>query len=305
MKLSNIDETSAEQSSGSAQYYNPRADAFRRLTRNKAAVVSFFVFCILALACILAPLLSKYEYSAINVDAVRSKPSAAHILGTDQLGRDLFTRILYGGRVTLRIAFVSAILAAVVGSVIGLVSGYFGKKTDFFLSHILDMIASIPVYLLVIVAEAAIGWSKGNFMYALALAAVPQFARLVRASTIRTMGYEYIEAARALGVSHTKIIFRHVLRSVAPQLIVRFTSGVAESLLICTVIGYLGIGINPPMPEWGVLAYIGRAYIRSSPYMMGFPCAAITISVISLSLFGDGLRDALDPRELSGTAARG
>ena len=280
-----------------ADYFNPRVDALRRLTKNKTAIAGLIVFIIIVMSCICAPLLTKHTYYELNIDLVRATPSREHILGTDNLGRDMLARILYGGRMTLKIAFVSTILAAIFGSIVGLLSGYFGRRTDFVLSHILDMIASIPVYLLVIVAETAIGWSRGNFMYALALAAVPQFARLVRASVITTMGYEYIEAARALGVSHIMIIIRHIFRSVAPQLIVRFTSGVAEALIICSIIGYLGIGISPPTPEWGLLAFIGRAYIRTTPLLMGLPCAAITLSVISLSLFGDGLRDVLDPRE--------
>ena len=152
------------------------------------------------------------------------------------------------------------------------------------------------MFLLIIVAEATLGWGRGNFMYAMAIAAVPQFARLVRASVMNIKASEYIEAARALGVSHTGIIFRHVLHNIASPLIVRFASGVAEALLICSIMGYLGLGVNPPLPEWGSIAYIGRAFIRLNPLLMVFPCAAITVSVISLSLFSDGIRDALDPK---------
>ena len=282
------------------EHFNPSLDALRRLKKNKVAIAGLVVFLFIVVACVLAPVLTKHEYYEINTGITKAGPTWDHILGTDHLGRDMLSRILYGGRITLRIAFVSTVLAAVVGSFLGLITGYFGRKLDFAISHVLDMVASIPVYLLAIVCEAALGWGQGEYMYALAIAATPQFARLVRASVISTMGYEYIEAARALGVSHIMIILRHIFRSVAPQLIVRFTSGVAEALIICSIIGYLGIGINPPMPEWGLLAFVGRAYIRTQPLLMGIPCAAITVSVVSLSVFGDGLRDVLDPRNRPG-----
>lgn len=273
------------------------SEVFRRLLKNKVAMAGLIVFVIACLACVCAPLLTKYDYFSINVDRTKEGPSLAHIFGTDYLGRDLFTRLLYGGRVTLRIALGSTLIAAVAGCFLGLIIGFFGGRIDFYVSHFLDMLASIPVFLLIIVSEAALGWGEGNFMYAMAIAAIPQFARLVRASVMNIKGSEYIEASRALGVRNSGIIFRRIFHNIAPPLIIRFTSGVADALLLCTVMGYLGIGINPPTPEWGLIAYIGRAYIRSYPLMMIFPCVVITISVLSLCLFGDGLRDALDPRE--------
>ena len=277
--------------------YNPRIDVIKRLFSNKVATVGLFVFLIICMACLFAPFVTKWDYAAINADYVRAKPSAEHILGTDHLGRDMFSRLLYGGRTTLRVAFISTIIATFVGGIVGILSGYFGKRTDFLMSHILDMIAAIPVFLLVIVFEVALGWGKGNFMYALALGAMPQFARLVRASVMSIMGNEYIEAAQALGVSHAGIMSRHVLHNVASPVMVRFTSAITEAILICSILGYIGIGIGPPIPEWGAIAYTGRSYIRMNPRLIIFPCATITLSVISLSLFGDGLRDALSPRE--------
>ena len=274
---------------------NPWAETLRRLFERKAATAGLIIFILICLACVMAPLLSKWDYSAIDPEHRLEAPSAGHILGTDNLGRDTFTRILYGGRSTLKIALLSTVLAAATGGVIGLAAGYFGKRTDFFLSHILDMLASIPVFLLIIIAEAALGWGRGNFMFAMAIAAIPQFARLVRASVMTVAECEYIEASRALGVSHTGIILRRILHNIAPPLIVRFTSGVAEALMLCTIMGYLGVGINPPAPEWGSLAYMGRNFIRLNPMLIVYPCAAIAVCVISLSLFGDGLRDALEP----------
>ena len=276
---------------------NHWVEAIRRLGRNRVATASFFIFIIICLACALAPVITRWNYSDINREVQLEHPSFEHIFGTDNLGRDVFSRLLYGGRITLKIAFVSTLLATIIGCAIGLPAGYFGGKIDSIISPVLDMLASIPVILLVIVVEIVLGWGYGNFMYALVIAAVPHFARLMRATVMNIMGYEYIEAARALGVSHFKIMLRHVMHNAAPPLIVRFTTGVAEALLTCTIMGYLGIGINPPVPEWGVIVYAAKALIRRAPRLLIIPCAVIAISVISLCLFGDGLRDALDPRE--------
>ena len=275
------------------------SEVLRRLSKNKVAVASLAILVIICLACAMAPYLTRWKYSAINVEDRRGRPSAAHILGTDNLGRDLFTRLLYGGRVTLKITFMSTILAAVIGGIAGLAAGYIGERADFVISPVLDMLASIPVILMAIVAETVFGWGRGYFMYAIAIAAIPKFARTVRASVLEIVGREYIEAARALGVSHIGIIFRHVLHNAAPPFIVRFTSCAAETLLTCTVMGYLGIGINPPTPEWGVIVHDAKAYSRMYPHMMIIPCIVIAATVISMSLFGDGLQDALNPRNES------
>jgi ABC-type dipeptide/oligopeptide/nickel transport system permease subunit len=271
-------------------------DALRRFSRNRIAVICLALFLMICISCALAPRLTKYDYSGINAGDRLSKPSWTHLLGTDNLGRDLLTRILYGGRMTLRITFTSAVIALLIGSVIGLVAGYFGGRADFFISPVLDIIAAIPVILLALVFEAMLRWGNGNFMYAIAIAAIPQFARLVRVAVINMMGSEYIEAARALGVGHLGVILRHIVHNVAPALIVRFTSALAEAMLTCTVLGYLSIGINPPTPEWGNIVYLSKNFIRLAPQLMILPCAVISLTVIAISLVGDGLGDAMDPR---------
>ncbi len=279
-------------------------DAIRRFCRNKIAVISLAVFLLICLSCVLAPQMTKYDYSAINVHHTLAKPSVEHWLGTDDLGRDNYSRILYGGRITIRVAFTATVIAMIIGSAIGIGAGYFGGRADFLISPVMDIVAAIPVILLALVFEVVLSWGKGNFMYAIAIAAIPQFARLVHVSAINVMSSEYIQAARALGVRHSGIIFRHVIHNVAPALIVRFTSALAESMLTCTILGYLSIGINPPTPEWGNIVYHAKHLIRLAPQQMIIPCAAISLTVISVSLTGDGLRDALDPRgELP--AARG
>ena len=278
---------------------NPWKESLRRLFKNKSAVVGLLVFLVICLSCAFAPLITDYEYFRTDTQNVSSLPTAEHIFGTDPLGRDLFSRVLYGGRITLRAALVSTLLASVAGAAIGLISGYFGRRIDFLLTRIIDMLSAIPSLLLIIVMEIALGWGKGNFMYAMAISAVPQFARLVRASVLNIMGQEYIEASRALGVRHSGIILRHVLHNVLSPLLVQMTTGVAEAILNCTILGYLSVGVNPPMPEWGALAYAGKSYMISNPHIALFPCIAIVLSVISVNFFGNGLRDALDPRENS------
>ena len=272
------------------------SDTLRRLRKNKLAIICLIAFVLICLACVFAPIVTKWSYFTINPGARISPPSLEHLFGTDNLGRDMFARVLYGGRVTLRIALISTIIALAVGSIIGLVAGYFGGKVDLIVSPLLDIFAAVPVILLAIVFESMIGWGQGNFMYAIAIAAMPQFARLVRASVMSIMGSEYIEAARALGVSHIGVISRHVAHNVAPQLIVRFTIALAEALLTCTIMGYLSIGINPPTPEWGNIVYQAKSYMRVAPQLMVIPCSVISLCVVSISVFGDGLRDAMDPR---------
>jgi len=244
----------------------------------------------------MAPYLTPWDYRELNINNRMAKPSITHILGTDNLGRDTFARLLYGGRVTLRIAFVTASLAALSGSAIGLVMGYFRGLADLVIFPALNVLASIPIILMAVLFEAIFGWGRGHFIYAMIIAAIPQFAWLVRASSMEIVERKYIEASRALGVSHMGIIFRHVLPNVAPLLLVRYTGGLAEALLTCTIMGFFSIGINPPTPEWGALVFNASGYLRSKPHLLIIPCAVITICVISINLFGDGLRDALDPR---------
>ena len=269
----------------------------KRFCKNRTAVAGLTVFIIICIACVFAPYLTRYQYTRINIANRASTPSREHILGTDNLGRDTLTRLLYGGRVTLRVALVATSLALAAGGALGLTAGFYGGKVDFIISPVLDALASIPVILLVVVIETMLGRNKGYFMYAIALAAVPQFARLVRASVMGILSCEYIEAARALGVRDFKIITRHVIHNIAPPVIVRFASGVSESLMYCTIMGYLSIGIRPPHPEWGAIVFQSRVYLRVQPISLIIPCAVIAVTVISINLFSDGLRDAFDPRQ--------
>jgi len=272
-------------------------EAFRRFCGNKVAIAGFAVFAFICLACLFGPLLTNWEYNQPNISNRFASPTLAHPFGTDAIGRDMLTRILHGGRVSLRIAFVSTLIAAVVGSIIGAAMGYFRGAADVIISPVLDALNAIPIILLVLVIESVFGRGSGYFMYAMAAAAVPQFARLVRVCVMKINESAYIEAARALGMGHIAILRKHVLHNMASPLLVRITIGVAEALMICTLLGYFGIGIRPPTPEWGTMVQSGMEGFRRYPYLLIFPCVVITISVISVNLFGDGLRDAFDPSE--------
>ena len=274
---------------------NPWVYGLRRLCRNKAAMLGFGVFLLLCTACAVMPGLTHYDYFTPDFSASLMPPGKEHLFGTNALGRDMLSGILYGGRITLHIAFVSASIAMIAGCAIGLLSGYFGGLADILISRLVDVLSSIPVILLVIVAEVVLGWGEGNFVYALAISATPQFARLIRAAVLNILGQEYIEAARALGASSMRIIRRHVLRNAAVPVVTHFAGCFSEAILTSTLLGYLGVGLNPPSPEWGVLVYSGKRFMISNPHVILFPCIAVTVSVISLNFFVSGLRDAFDP----------
>jgi peptide/nickel transport system permease protein len=235
------------------------------------------------------------DSSSMDVSRAMSPPSRENPFGTDYIGRDLLSRVLYGGRNTLYIAFSATLMAAAVGSLIGIVSGYYGGNIDFYVMRLMDILSSVPSFLLAIIVEVALGWGEGNFRYALAIAAVPSFARLLRPSVMGIMSSQYIEASRALGAGTAGIIYRHVVHNIAAPLLIQFTSSVANTILTCTILGYLGIGISPPTPEWGSLVYYGTAYLRNAPHIALFPSMAVTLTVLSLNILGNGLRDALDP----------
>jgi ABC-type dipeptide/oligopeptide/nickel transport system permease subunit len=260
-------------------------------------MIGLGIFLFICLACALLPGIIRWDYYEPDFNASLKTPSLEHIFGTNQLGRDMLSGVLYGGRTTLRIAAVSTFIAMIAGSAIGLIAGYYGGRADFIISRATDMLSSVPVILLTLFIEFTLGWGRGYFVYAMAISATPQFARLVRASVLTIMGQEYIEAARALGDSHIGIIMRHVLRNVAIPIIIHLTGCFSEAILTCTILGYLGVGISPPAAEWGVLVYRGKAHMLSNPHVILFPSFAVTASVISLNFFGNGLRDAFDPKE--------
>lgn len=270
--------------------------AIKRLRKNKTAMFGLALFIILALSAIFAPLLSPYGYAALDMKNAFQGPSAAHWFGTDDLGRDIFTRILYGGRYSLSIGIISVAFALLVGVVIGTIAGYFGGMVDNLIMRFLDIFQSIPGLILTIAISAALGSGFDKTILALSISRVPGFARVLRASIMRVRDQEYLEAAESIRCSKFRIIMKYVLPNSWAPLIVEATMGVANTVLTAASLSYIGLGVQPPTPEWGAMLSGAKGYIRDYSYMLTFPGLFIALTVLCLNMLGDGLRDALDPR---------
>jgi len=271
-----------------------RSGWFYRFTRDRAGMCALIVFCIILFACVFAPLVTSYSYDEMKVANRFLRPCREHIFGCDYCGRDLFSRVLYGGRMTLRIAASATALAGAFGLVIGTACGCIGGRFEMIVMRIMEVLSSVPSLLIVVLAECLMGWGRGNFMYALAIAALPPFVRLIRAGVSQIMGRTYIEAARALGVKGLRLVIRHILPNILPSVMVHLTGTFAEQILLCSVMGYLGIGVNPPKAEWGILVFEGYTNIRSSPFTALIPASVIALCVLSVNLIGNALRDSVD-----------
>lgn len=272
------------------------AAAIRRLRKNKTAMFGLLVFVLLALSAIFAPFLTQYGYAEMDLKSAFQGPSAAHWFGTDDLGRDIYTRILYGGRYSLTIGIISVGFALVVGIIIGTIAGYFGGMVDNLIMRFLDIFQSIPGLILTIAISTALGSGFDKTILALSISRIPGFARVLRASIMRVRDQEYLEAAESIRCSKFRIITRYVLPNSWAPLIVEATMGVANTVLTAASLSYIGLGIQPPTPEWGAMLSGAKAYIRDYSYMLTFPGLFIALTVLCLNMLGDGLRDALDPR---------
>ena len=268
----------------------------RALSRNKMAVLGLIILIILALVAIFADFIAPYDYAKQDLLNAFQHPSAEHIFGTDEFGRDIFSRVIYGARMSLLVGFVSVGIALLVGGALGAISGYYGKHVDNIIMRLMDILLAIPQTLLAIAIVAALGTGLFNLMIAVGISSVPTYARIVRASVMTIRDEEYIEAARCSGTSNVKIILRHILPNCLAPVIVQVTLGIASAILSAAGMSFIGLGIQPPQPEWGNMLSSGRDYIRGYSYMTMFPGLAIVITVLSLNLLGDGLRDALDPK---------
>lgn len=274
------------------------SEVWRRFRKNKSALIGLVVVSLLlALACS-ANLLFDYEKDAIEQSAALRlmKPCAEHIFGTDGYGRDVLARIVFGTRMSLLIGFAVVGLALTVGGIIGAVSGFYGGRVDNVLMRIMDMLMAIPAILLAIAIVAALGPNLMNLVIALSLSSVPGFARIIRASILSIRDQEYVEATRAIGASDFRIITRHVLPNAIGPVIVQATLSLASVILSAASLSYVGLGVQPPTPEWGTMLAGAKEYIMTQPYLIVFPGLAIVITVLAVNLLGDGLRDALDPR---------
>jgi peptide/nickel transport system permease protein len=270
---------------------------FIRLRRNHLAAAGFVVIGILMVTAVFASQIAPYNYADQDYMMIRQPPSAAHLLGTDEFGRDVLSRLIYGSRISLQVGFVAVSISLVLGGAIGAVAGYFGGKTDNILMRIMDVQLSIPTILLAIVISSVLGPGLFNLMIAVGITSIPSFARLMRASVLSVKATEFIEAARAMGASHKRIILLYILPNCMAPLIVQTTLSVANAILFAATLSFLGLGIQPPFPEWGGMLSTARPYLRDSAYLSIFPGLAIMITIVALNCVGDGLRDALDPKQ--------
>lgn len=274
------------------------ASVWGRLRKNKMAIAGLVILSLIVLVALLADVFFDYETMAVQQSAaMRLKPpSAEHWLGTDEVGRDILARIVYGARISLPVAAATILFAAIIGGMLGAIAGYGSKRVDDVIMRVMDVFLAIPSTLLAIAIVAALGPSIVNMMLAITISNIPPFARIVRSSVITIRNEEYIEAARAIGGSDGRIVFRHIIPNAMAPLIVQATMCVAGSILSIASLSFLGLGIRPPTPEWGSMLSSGRQFIRSAWWVCTFPGVAIMLSILSLNLLGDGLRDALDPK---------
>lgn len=269
---------------------------WRRLKRSKMAMCGLAIISLLFITAVFADIIAPYPYAQQNLKETFQYPSIKHLFGTDDFGRDIFSRIVYGARISLEVGFLSVGISIIVGGFLGAIAGYYGGKLDQLIMRSMDILLSIPSILLAISIVAALGPGLVNLMIAVGISSIPRYARIVHSSVLTIRDYEYVEAARAVGSSDLRIIFKHILPNCLAPLIVQSTLGVATAIIVAAALSFIGLGIQPPVPEWGAMLSGGRSFIRNYWFMTVFPGMAIMITVFGLNLLGDGLRDALDPR---------
>ncbi len=268
----------------------------KRLSRSKTALFGLVFLCFMILVALFADIIAPYSFSEQNLLNTLATPSFEHPFGTDEFGRDVLSRIIYGSRISLLVGFISVGIALVFGGFLGAAAGYFGGKTDHYIMRVMDVFLSIPQLLFAISVAASLGPGLGNLMLAVGVAAIPQYARVVRSGVLSIRSLDYIEASTASGGGSFYIILKHVLPNCAAPLIVQSTLGVAFAILIAAGLSFIGLGLEPPNPEWGAMLSTGREYIRDFPHLTVFPGLAIMLTILSLNFLGDGLRDVLDPK---------
>jgi peptide/nickel transport system permease protein len=272
------------------------SDAVRRLLKNRGAAVGGVIFLLIIVVAIVAPVIAPYNPIKLNVVDSLQSPSGRHWLGTDQFGRDTLSRIIYGSRISVAMGLVAVAISVVAGSVLGLVSGYFRGITDMLVSRLVDVMLGFPGILLALVVIAVLGTNLSSAMIAVGVSGMPIFIRVVRGSTLSAREYQYVEAARVVGCGNFRILFRHVMPNVAAPIIVLSTLGIPSAIIAGAALSFLGLGIKPPTADWGEMLSNGRSFMSTAWWLSTFPGLALMVMVMAINLFGDGLRDALDPR---------
>jgi peptide/nickel transport system permease protein len=274
-----------------------RYRGLRKFVRNRAAVAGAVIVAFAVIVALFAPWLSPYDPIATSFLAVRQAPGALHWFGTDELGRDVLARMIFGARASLAAGVVSVGIAVIVGVPLGLLAGYFGRWVDAIVSRLADALLSIPFLILAIAMAAFLGASLTNAMIAIGVSAMPRFVRLARAQALTVKAEEYVEGARAIGLTDARIVVRYILPNVLPPIIVQASLTVATAIIAEASLSFLGLGQLPPAPSWGSMLNTAKDFVEQAPWMSIFPGIAIFLTVLGFNLLGDGLRDALDPRE--------
>jgi peptide/nickel transport system permease protein len=272
------------------------ASVWRRLLRHRLAAAGGVIVLGLVLVAIFAPALAPHDPTRQDLGATYQPSSAGHWLGTDEFGRDILSRIIHGARVSLLVGVVSVGIGLTLGTVAGLVAGYLGGRLDSAVMGVMDVLLAVPGVLLAIAIVAVLGPGIGNVMVAVGISSIPVFARLARGSVLVVRETEYVEAVHALGGAAGRVLFRHILPNIAAPLLVMASLHMASAILTAAGLSYLGLGAQPPSPEWGAMLSRGREYLRTAPHIATYPGLAIFVSVMGFNFLGDGLRDALDPR---------
>lgn len=276
------------------------ADVFKRFARRKVSVVCAVILLLFLLMALVGPYLCRYDPNLQDIANKYQPPSMQHLLGTDNLGRDMLARMVYGARVSLLVSFVGTIVGSVIGAALGVLAGYYGKWLDSIISRFIEFLLAFPGLLLAIVVVAILGNGLVNTMAAIAFYSIPYIARMVRGVVLTLKNSEYVQACKVMGVSDTRIILTHIVPNSVSQIIVNVTLNLGTAILTASSLSFLGLGVTPPNPEWGAMLSTARDVIRSYPLAAVIPGIAITLVVLSFSVVGDGLRDALDPRLKNG-----
>jgi len=271
-------------------------EVWRRLKKNKVAIVSLFVIAIVFLVAVFAPLLAPYPYEETHKRNSLEGSSAEFLLGTDRLGRDVLSRLIYGARPSLQMGIFAVTGATIIGVFIGAIAGYYGGFTDNLLMRLLDVFQGIPMFLLTITIAAVLGPSLRNGIIAIGVSIAPGFARLMRASMLTVREMEYVEAAKSINASNPRIIYRHIIPNAIAPIIVSYTMNMGLAVLSGSMLSFVGLGVQAPTPEWGAMIYDARSFMRAQPQLALYPGICVVITVLAFNMLGDGLRDALDPR---------
>ena len=274
----------------------PGYEAWKRFKRNPTAIIGLVVVCLLLLVAIFAPLIAPYDYQVQDFLSMSKKPSAAHLFGTDQLGRDIFSRCIYGARYSLVIALFCTIAAFFSGGLLGIIAGYFGGRVDTIIMRIMDIFQAIPMIMMAMCIVAVLGNGIPQLVAAIMFASMPTMARNNRAAILRVRGSDYIESSEAIGVGQVRMIVKHMIPNAVGVMVIYFVGFLAVSIMMMSSMSYIGVGLAAPTPEWGLILNDGKAYMTQSPYMMVFPAIMIMITCFAFNLMGDGLRDAFDPK---------